>query len=137
MFRLATSGRRGNTRVSSVARRGSALVGTVVVLVGLLGLLYASSAMSVIEVKESRHAVDKVRAKYLADAGIENAMHLATQSIANASTNDPLHGLTALFGAGSSFTPFVAAPVMNGTRKVGAYTATVNLVSQTATSVTI
>ena len=117
------------------SRRGAALVSTLVVVVSLMGLLYAASTLSVVEVKESRVAVDEVRSKYLAEAGIERGMHFVAQAVRN--TNDPLRAVNDLFLAGPTITPFVGEGVLDAGNRVGSYSVSMSTVAQTPTSVTL
>ena len=137
MYRLAIERARGRTARGADSQKGMALVGTLVVLVSLIGLLYAASRISILEVKQSRHAVDDVRTEYLAEAGAERGLNFLAQAVKNTNIHDPLHGLNSLFLGGATITPFVAEPVMNGTRRVGSYSVTMTSLSQTPTSITI
>ncbi len=131
MFRLATSTSRKSTK------RGSALIITLVVMVSLVGLLFAASSMSTIEVKQSRRMVNEVRSDYLAQAGVERGINFLSAAVANSTMAAPLGGLTNLFAGGPTFSPFVGTQLMNGTERVGAYSVTLTNVAQTATSITI
>jgi hypothetical protein len=137
MSRLATDSLRFCTRAPESAESGSALVGTLVVLVGLLGLVCTAGTLSAIEVKESRRAVESVRAKYLAEAGVERGLGYLAQAIKHSTVHDPLHGVTSLFASGATVTPFSAEPIMNGTVRTGAYTVSLTSLEQTSTSITI
>ena len=112
-------------------------MGTVVAFVGVFGLLYASVAMSSVEVRRSRREMDELRAQHLADAGVERAILFLRQSADAAGTQNPLAGLNNLFAGGVSLSPFVATAVMDGASQVGAYSVTLNVIEQTATSVSI
>jgi hypothetical protein len=136
MFALEIDGRGIRARAGHASRRGTALISTVVVLTGLLGLLYVASATSVVEVKESRHAVDDVRTKYLADAGVESAINFLSQA-AKKNPQHPLQELTDLFAAGGTVPLYVGQPVMNGAQKVGSYSVSMTSMQQTASSITI
>ena len=135
MFRLATSNM--SVRARKRSRSGSALIITLVVMVSLVGLLFAASSMSTIEMKSSRRMVNEVRSDYLAQAGIERGINFLTAAVANTGLTDPLSGLTNMFGGGSTYTPFVGTPLLNGTDRVGAYSVTFTNVAQTPTSITI
>lgn len=138
MSRLATNNSlRFCTRGPRGSESGSALVGTMVVLVGLLGLVCTAGTMSALEVKESRRAVESVRAKYLAEAGVERGLGFLAQAIKNTTVHDPLHGVTSLFAGGTTITPYIAEPVLNGTMRTGAYTVSLTSLEQTSTSITI
>jgi hypothetical protein len=131
MFRLATSTSRKSKQ------RGSALIITLVVMVSLVGLLFAASSMSTIEVKQSRTMVNDVRSDYVAQAGVERGINFLSAAAANSTMANPLGGLANLFGAGPTFSPFIGTPLLNGTERVGAYSVTLTNVAQTATSITI
>jgi len=126
----------GRYRMTYRSRRGSAIVGVLVVLVGVVGIVYATGTVSVAEVRDSRRAIDDVRANYLAEAGIERGMNFLGQAVRNTSMQNPLGGLTTLLGGGP-ITPFLGEPVMNGANQVGAYTVRMTQVAADATSVTI
>ena len=72
------------------------MISSLIVFVGLLGLVSASLAVSTVEVKESRRSIDKVRSKYLADAGLERGLHFLSD-VVKKNTNDPLAGLNNMF----------------------------------------
>ncbi len=128
---------RRSRRAARRTRRGSALVSTVVAFVGVFGLLYASVAVSSVEVRRSRRELDELRAQHLADAGVERAMLFLRQTADAGGTQNPLAGLNNLFAGGATLSPFVATGVMDGAAQVGAYSVTLNVVEQTATSISI
>lgn len=103
----------------------------------LMGLLYVSTAMSVVEVKDARRSVDDLRSIYLAEAGVERGMNLLAQAVKNTSAHDPLQGLIGLFQGGNTVRPFTAEPVLDGAAQVGCYTVTLRSIAQTANSFTI
>ncbi|MBK7642578.1 MAG: hypothetical protein IPJ19_05935 [Planctomycetes bacterium] len=119
------------------ARRGNALLGTLIVLVALLGLLYATSRVSVVEVHETRSAVEDVQSKYLAEAGVERALNFLAQTARAGSQQDPLRGLHQLFATSDHLSPFVAEPLTSGLQQVGAYSVSLRATEQNATSITI
>ena len=119
------------------SRRGSALLATLLVMVVFAGLLYAASTLSHVEVKESRRAIDDVRAQYLAEAGVERGLAFLRQAVANQSAFDPLGGLTALFAGGPTISPLLSQPVLNQGAQVGSFSISMTAVEQTADSVTV
>jgi len=119
------------------SRRGSVLLGTLLVLVALMGLLYATGRVSVVEVHDTRSSVEGLQAKYLAEAGKERALNLLTQTARRASAQDPLGSLKRLFAGGSKYAPFVAEPLSSGNSRVGAYSVTLTATEQTPSSITI
>lgn len=121
---------------ASAARRGNALLGSLVVLVGIIGLLYATSAVSTDDVKEARRGFDKLRTKYLAEAGVQRGMLFLSQQVAANSLN-PLETLNDLFLGGPTISPIVGEPVLDGTSAVGSITVSLTSLEQTPTSITI
>ncbi len=100
-----------------------------VVFVGIAGLVAASITLSTVEVEESRDAIDKVRARFVSEAGVEAAIATIDQAIQAATSFDPLGGIEALFAGGNTITPFVGEALMSGASQVGAYTVSMDLVS--------
>ena len=135
MSKHATSSRTSSQGAS--ARAGSALFGTLIVLVALLGLLYATSRVSAVEVKETHTSVENVQTRYLAEAGVERALNFLAASSRAGSPQDPLRGLNQLFAGGPRISPFVAEPLASGDTRVGSYTVTLTAAEQTPTSITI
>ncbi len=119
------------------ARRGSALLGTLIVLVALMGLLYATSRVSVVEVRDTRTSIESVQSRYLAEAGAERALNLLAHVARSGSQQDPLAGLNQLFAAGNKCTPFVAEPLSSADARIGSYSVTLTAAEQTPTSITI
>jgi hypothetical protein len=137
MCRLAISSDPNRIVRPARARRGSALLGTLIVLVALMGLLYATSRASVVEVHDTHSAVENVQAKYLAQAGAERGLNFLALSSHAGSPQDPLHGLNQLFSGGARIAPFVAQPLLSGDVRTGSYSVSLTAVEQTATSITI
>ena len=101
------------------AERPYALVGTAIVTVALVGLLYATSRVTAVEVRDPRTTVENVQARYLAQAGIERALHYLAQHSRRGSGQDPLGGLGRLFKSGSKCSPFVAEPLSSAGARNG------------------
>lgn len=118
-------------------RRGSALIGTFVIGIALVGLVWASVSLSRVEVQDSRRNIDAVRARQTANAGVERALHFLGDAASNAGTLNPIDMLGNLFLAEPTITPFVAEPLMNGASQVGAFTTTLTLVDQTPSTITV
>jgi hypothetical protein len=120
------------------ARRGYALVGTLIVTVALIGLLYATSRVTVTEVRDPRTTTaESVQTRYLAEAGIERALNLLARGSRRGSGQDPLGGLSRLFKSGSKCSPFVAEPLASADARIGSYSVTLTLTEQSPTSVLI
>ena len=118
-------------------RRGSVLVSTLIILLGLFGLLFATVVVSTTEVTESRTSLDEVRAKYLAEAGFEHGMLFLGEAAKKTAAYQPIGGLAALFPGGEAITPYVGEPVLDGAARVGAFSVSMAIVEQTLTSITI
>lgn len=118
-------------------RRGTALVGSLIVLVGIFGVLYATTVRSVVEVRDSHQTMDAVRARALARTGFERGVRFLNQAVAASNAYGPLLGIQNLFSNGSPLTPFVAEPVLEGGRQVGAFSVSMTLESQTTESVVV
>jgi len=135
MSRRATE-RRARRERASRSRRGSAILGTLVVIVALVGLVAAASTTSIAEVRATRHSLEGVRAKYLAEAGLERGLAFLSQSVKGAG-GAPFAGISALFAGGTTRPIFVAEPLLEGASQVGAYSVSLTRIASTATSITI
>jgi len=129
MFVLGTSR-------APASRRGSVLLGVFVILLGIVGLLYATSLTSGLDVREARRSFDDLRAKQLAEAGAERGLHFLQERV-DASTLDPLAALTGLFEESTVATPFVAEPLLDGDVRVGAFSLSITALEQSATEITL
>ncbi|MDA1263956.1 MAG: hypothetical protein O2816_02620 [Planctomycetota bacterium] len=110
---------------------------TLVVFTGLVGLVYATTLVSNIDVRESRQVIDAVRAEQLAEAGRERAMHLLGKAVQRRDFLNPIEGVEGLFGGEDSIQPFLGEPLMDGDAQVGAYSVRMTLDEATDTAVTI
>jgi hypothetical protein len=130
MFEFETS--------QSNRKSGSAMIGAVVILMGMMGLLFLSITVSTSGMGDARRNMDKVRARYVAEAGFEHGMLFLNNAVGLNSAYDPMNGLEALLPAdGSTSTPIISTPLMNGNSQVGAYTVTMTRVGSTATSMIV
>ncbi|MEW6074437.1 MAG: hypothetical protein AB1726_17815 [Planctomycetota bacterium] len=119
------------------ARRGSALVGTLVVLLGLLGLLTVTLVASTIEVKDARRTVDDVRLEHLADSGFEAGMHFLADAVKKTRVHQPLQGITDLFALADTITPFVGEHLTDSGVAVGGYSVSIAVIEETGDAVTV
>jgi Tfp pilus assembly protein PilX len=99
-------------------RRGAALVLALMVLVGLTAIMLALLSIGAIEPQISRNHVDLIRARYLAEAGIEHAYD--TLAVNAGAWSDYLAGATCTAGA-----VLVDAPLPERSRAHGHFTALV------------
>ena len=124
-------------RSARSGQRGSALVTSLVVMVGLAGLLSAVAMSSVIEIQETRLEVDQVRSGYVAQAGSEAAINMINQAAAAGPLTDPLSGVRALFATGDTVTAFSGTALQSGGAQVGAYSVRLVRLNETPTAITI
>jgi len=115
-------------------QRGAALVSTLILFSGIAGLVYATTAVSTLDVKRSRRALDGVKTRQVAESGLELGMHYLSAAITNAGSHDPLSGIENLFGGVETITPFLGEPLMDGTQQLGAVSVSVTLDEVSATS---
>ncbi len=135
MSGLAT--RLGRSGSRSTSRRGSALAGTLAILVSLLGLLYLTSRLSAVELKDTRNSVGVLQAKHVAEAGVERGLNFLAQAVKHTTIVDPLYGLNHLFEASPNYPLYNGEALVNGTTRVGAYSVRLTRVDSTPTSITI
>jgi hypothetical protein len=119
------------------ASRPYALLGTAIVTVALVGLLYATSRVTAVEVSDPRPTIESVQAHYLAEAGVERALNLLAQSARRGTGKDPLGGLSGLFRSGNKCSPFVAEPLSSADARMGSYSVSLTLTEQSPTSLLI
>jgi hypothetical protein len=121
----------------SSRERGTALVSTLVVLMGVFGLICATTITTSVEVRESRRALDQVRVQQVAEAGFEQGMRFIGGAINKTSAYHPLEGLTGLFATETTITPFLAEPLFAGGAEVGNYSVSITSVEQAEASITL
>ncbi len=137
MFVHETEKQGWNRRLASGERRGNALVALLVVMVGLASVLGAVAVTSVVEVNEARADGDKVRARYVAEAGIERGMNFLQAASQNSTVFAPLQGLTNLFAVEPTLTAFDGERLSDGARDIGSYSVTLTRVDADANSITV
>ena len=112
-------------------------MGVVIVGFCLFGLIVAATQNSTVEVRDAKRGLDAVGAQYVAEAGVERALALLSQTVKNTNVHDPLGGLGNLFASGPTSTPFVGEPLLDGARRLGSYSVTLRRIDSTPTSITI
>jgi hypothetical protein len=117
-------------------RRGSALVSVLVLGIALFGLVYATTLVSVVEVRTSRRSIDDVRTQELAQTGIQRGFLLMSNAADN-NPFDPIGGITNFFAAGAQLTPIVGEHVVTDGAEVGAFSVRMTLGAVTADSATV
>ncbi len=122
---------------SAPKRRGSAMVGALVVSIGLFGLIVATIAISTAEVRDSDRALDELRTRYLAEAGVERGLDFVAEAALKTSIIGPMEGLGQLFVDGDTIVPIVGETFTSNGRPIGAYTVAIERVEQTDTSMTL
>ena len=101
-------------------------MGVLVIGVALFGLVYATTLRSVVEVKSSRSGLNDVRAKYLAQAGVERGK-LLLQAAADKSPFAPINGLTQVFDGGTEMQLYLGEELLDGSAQVGSYSVSMTL----------
>ncbi len=110
-------GTRGN-------QKGTALVSVAAASTLLLGLVLASTAFTVVDLEQSRDSLDKVGARYIAEAGVEDAVSFLRSAVKKTGFHDPLLGLRNIFKGGGTVRYKVGTSLMDGARKMGEYSVT-------------
>jgi len=120
----------------SAGRRGSALVAVLVVGIALFGLVFATSMTSALDVKNARTAIDEVRARAAAEAGVERAMAFC-DDVMDKNPFAPMQGLVAVFGGNATITPFQAVELEINGNRVASYSVRMTLDASTPDDVQI
>ncbi len=104
------------------ARRGAAMMSTVIVFTALVGVVYATTLMSATDLKQSRAVMDEVRVEHLAESGLELGIHFLNDAAKKTSVQDPIAGLNQLFvtAGADSLTVIDGQPLTVGNAQVGA-----------------
>lgn len=123
-------------RAADPGRRGMALAATLVVLVGMMGLILTSLAVSRVEVEESRSAIDEVRTRYLSDTALERGRLAIDDAIVRGGAA-PLRNVLNMFDGESTIRPLLGEQILDDGRVIGAVTVALTLVDQAADSLTI
>lgn len=117
------------------ARRGSALVASLVVFVVVAGFVVAAFNVSSVDVRASRRSINDVRATALAEVGIERAKAMFSNAIKKAGSTDPLDGVRNAMGGQPTLDLFLAEPLTSNGASVGEHTTTITLESDSETEV--
>ncbi len=119
-------------------RKGTALASVAAMSTLMVGLVFATTAFAVIDLGESKSAMDEVRARFVAQAGVEDAVCFLRSAAGKTGFHDPLLGLHNLFGSGGTLAFKVGEPLLDGSRKAGEYSVTMSAVEDsTGIDVTI
>ncbi len=119
-------------------QRGAALIGVMLVILGLFGLTYAAVTLSGKDSKDARNAFDEVRVRALADSAVEQTRAFLDEALAASTLSDPLGGISAMFdGGATTVSPLVNEPIVDDGSRVGSFTASIALVSQSATDIVV
>ncbi len=112
-------------------QRGSALVSTLVVFVGISGLLIASTTMSSVEVKQARRSLDELQASAVTEAGVEMSKLRFQRAADQSASLDPLAGIAAMFDADGRCELFAGEPLLDNGISVGSFSSTAYLLDRT------
>ncbi|MDF1837640.1 MAG: hypothetical protein P1V35_07225 [Planctomycetota bacterium] len=119
------------------SKKGSALVSTLVVFVGISSMIYATTALSSIEVKESRQGIQKLQTDSIAQAGVEMGKVRLQETIRKTSILNPIEGVAELFNGPDALDVFRGEPLVDNGATVGSYSVSMRLLEETNTSVTV
>lgn len=106
---------------------GAALFSVLAASVLLGGLVYSTTMLAHVELVGARRGLDRVRALYVAQSGVERSVDELLTAARLTAVMDPLTGVRALFtdnGGTLSAAPYHAEPLTDGTDQVGQYTVT-------------
>ncbi|MEM7203978.1 MAG: hypothetical protein AAF628_27200 [Planctomycetota bacterium] len=112
---------------------GSTLVGVLIATVMLGGLVYSTTMMSHVELRDARVGLDRLRALYVAQGGLERAVNEIKTASRKAAVVDPLFGVKALFGGGPTYTEHTGLRTVSlaaGTATVGEFSVTMTAVDR-------
>ena len=133
MSRLATERRNGKRST----RSGSALVTALAAAVGLFGLIFATTLVSVGEARDSRRSFDQLRVRGLAEAGLEYGVLFLGEAQRRGNAFAPLWGLQQLFAVDATIFPHIGQPLASNGAQVGAFSVSLTVLESTADSITI
>ncbi len=118
-------------------KKGSALVSTLVVFVGVSSMIYATTTLSTMEVKESRQNLRGLQTDSIAQAGVEMGKVLLQETIRKTEILNPIEGVASLFENGNALNVYRGEPLVDNGATVGTYSVSMELVEQTDTSITV
>lgn len=118
-------------------QRGSALVGAMIVFAVVSGLVYATTTISVFEVKDSRRSVEDLQAVANAETGVEMAKASMSNLAQNFSVINPIEGIASAFDASGELDLFDGAALMDNGASLGEYTVKAEILSQSSDDITI
>ncbi len=101
------------------------------------GLVYATTTISVFEVKDSRRSVEDLQAVANAETGVEMAKASLGNLAQNFSVLNPIEGIASAFDASGQLDLFDGAALMDNGASLGEYTVRAEILTQTASEVTI
>jgi len=123
-------------------------MGTLVVFAGMTGLIYATTVVSSLDLRDSRGTIEALRADRIAESGLERARHLLFSATQKAGSAAPLNGIRQLFSSAAdvppgedppvpSYTAWTAQPMIDNGSLVGAYSVQVTLEQDLADSIIV
>ncbi len=118
-------------------KRGSALVSTLIIFVGISSMIYATTALSTVEVKESRQGMQKLQTDSIAEAGVEMGKSLLQDTIRKTSILNPIEGVSELFENGGTLDVYRGEPLIDNGATIGAYSVSMRLLEETNTSISV
>jgi hypothetical protein len=105
---------------------GHALIPVLAGAVVIGGLLYSTTVVSNADLRSARWSLDEVRTRYLAQAGVEQAIWRLKDAMKKSGFTDPLSGARQLFapggGAYQTYVPWTGQALSAGGKQIGEYT---------------
>ncbi|MFT5199816.1 MAG: hypothetical protein ACI87O_002490, partial [Planctomycetota bacterium] len=100
-------------------------------------MIYATTALSTIEVKQSRQSLQNLQADSIAEAGVEMGKALLQDTLRKTAIMNPIAGVAGLFDNGGPLDIYRGEPLNDNGSTVGAYSVSMELLEETDTSVTV
>ena len=119
------------------SKKGSALVSTLIVFVGISSMIYATTALSTMEVKQSRQSLQDLQSDSIAQAGVEMGKSMLQDTIRKNTILNPIEGVADLFEDGEPLNLFRGEPLIDSGATMGFYSVSMELLEETNTSVTV
>lgn len=111
---------------------GHVMVATLVTAVLVGGLVFASGSISKVELDAARGRLDRLRAQYVAQAGIERGMWFLRDAVTKTAVLDPIGSLRRLFseagGGARTVVPWVGESLRSGAETLGQYTVSMDAI---------
>ncbi len=119
------------------SKKGSALISTLIVFVGVSSMIYATTAISTVEVRESRQDLQSLQTDSIAEAGIEMGKVALQDVVRRTEILNPISGVSNYFKGETTLNLFRGEPLIDNGATMGTYSVSLELLEETDTSVTV